>query len=803
MDFQWLRAMVNYPGCVTHESFILYCPKCNREFSRGETICPVDATPLVSTLTNSWIQEPLQSTRSKPLSQNAQPDPSRADPSSSPSTEMPNNISDQAQMKGPLLPPLADHHDDEDLQTILDAPMHLDSDHDRQERPTKEEPTVTRHTDSDGGDTASVATSGSQSTPEAFASTMHAMDQSVHEALPLGLKKIKSSVMIGRELHGTYRLLRMISEGPMSTIFEASHVRLTKKQLAIKMLNPSMETRQDAYARFRREAEIAAELGHPHIVDVLDFNITKDGHLYLVMEFLEGEDLDARLKKTRQLPFVDICQIMGQVGSGLQAAHDHEIIHRDMKPANIFLVKTTDNRITTKILDFGISKIKHSESVVTRYNMIVGTPFFMSPEQTLAMDVDHTTDVFALGSIAYQMLTGKLPFEAPTLPEILDKVKNHEPTSVTTLLPRATEDVHRIVFKALQKKKEDRYQRIEHFAKDLIAALHQIEPLSLALFKQLIPDQADGDHDFYFSLSPEKAHPARRRGLIGPTRPIPMLDLAKTINMGNSPQSPPRSSTPIFSNSTVAAKERASSPPAVDTAPETPAKSSKLTDEEKRLALSADAPASSVNNDTSPIQTLPDFASYESPESDLVDPRGTTMKDADQQAPPVDLVASPSDLAVSPQDSHPPVKPSKLASTAPDQLSADQALDLAAFLLQNDNLPDDPSLPPTIVETDPDDFEPSDPSEEIRILHNVDKRSDTRPEATIDFLPEDGSDPLHLSDDILVAESSPGKDSIPSSQRSKTVPITRKKNYTIWICMLIALILGGGVYVLLLRGSLF
>ncbi len=442
---------------------------------------------------------------------------------------MSNNISGQMLMQGPKIPPLADHHDDEDLQTILDTPRHLDRDHDKQERATSEEPEVTGQIELDREDTARVPDLRSQSTPEAFASTMHAMDPSVHEARPHGLKKIKSSVMIGRELHGTYRLLRVISEGPMSTIFEASHVRLTKKQLAIKMLNPAMETRPDAYARFRREAEIATELGHPHIVDVLDFNITEDGHLYLVMEFLEGEDLDARLKETRQLPFVDICQIMGQVGSGLQAAHDHEIIHRDMKPANIFLVKTTDNRITTKILDFGISKIKHSESVVTRYNMIVGTPFFMSPEQTQAMDVDHTTDVFALGSIAYQMLTGTLPFEAPTLPEILDKVKSHEPTSVTTLLPRATEDVHRIVFKALQKKKEDRYQRIEYFAKDLIAALHQIEPLSPALLKQLLPDQAEGDHDFYFPLSQEKVNPVRRRGLIGPPPPKPMLDMANTI----------------------------------------------------------------------------------------------------------------------------------------------------------------------------------------------------------------------------------------------------------------------------------
>jgi len=279
--------------------------------------------------------------------------------------------------------------------------------------------------------------------------------------------------LIGQILHETYRIERKLAEGGMGAIYEASHVRLPKKRFAVKLLLGDVADKPDIFARFRREAEIATELGHPNIVDVLDFHETTEGQPYIVMELLDGEDLGARLRRSGTLEPAWLARLMTQVGSALQAAHSKGIVHRDMKPENIFLVSGGAVEPMAKVLDFGISKIKHSKSVVTQANAVFGTPYYMSPEQAVGnvADIDAATDIFALGTICYQALSGAAPFEAPTVPGIIYKVCHEYPVPISTVVPGLPPALDPVLNRALAKDKAERYQRVDEFVADLEAAI--------------------------------------------------------------------------------------------------------------------------------------------------------------------------------------------------------------------------------------------------------------------------------------------------------------------------------------------
>ena len=283
---------------------------------------------------------------------------------------------------------------------------------------------------------------------------------------------------VGQVLHETYRVTRLIAAGGMGIVFEAEHVRLSRKKFAVKVLHPSVVEDPAAYVRFQREAEIVSGLGHPHIIFVSDFNELDSGQPYLVMELLEGEDLKRRLRSNGPLPPPQVVQVMEQTASALQVAHDKGIIHRDLKPGNIFLVDNPGDELRVKLLDFGISKIRHSKSGVTEDLTLLGTPFYMAPEQAEGeiSDIDHRTDIFSLGTIAYLALSGKLPFEAPTTPGVLFKVCYQEPKPITELMPEMPESLHHVISRALSKSKTDRYQRAEDFSTDLKDALASVLP---------------------------------------------------------------------------------------------------------------------------------------------------------------------------------------------------------------------------------------------------------------------------------------------------------------------------------------
>jgi len=279
--------------------------------------------------------------------------------------------------------------------------------------------------------------------------------------------------VIGTVLHETYRITRLIGAGGMGSVYEAVHVRLARKRFAVKMLLTDVTSDPATYGRFRREAEVMTEIGHPHIVEVLDFNVTDDGKPYMVMELLEGEDLASRIRRLGRLDPRELVDIIDQVASALQAAHDHDIVHRDIKPANIYLIQPPGGKVHAKVLDFGLSKIQHSRSVLTLSQAVFGTPYYMSPEQASGTvdEIDHRTDIFALACICYQALTGALPFDAPTIPGTLYKVCHLEPSPIRLVLPQIPAPVELVLGRAMAKDKGARYERVEDFAAALRQAL--------------------------------------------------------------------------------------------------------------------------------------------------------------------------------------------------------------------------------------------------------------------------------------------------------------------------------------------
>ena len=281
--------------------------------------------------------------------------------------------------------------------------------------------------------------------------------------------------LIGQVLHDTHEVLRLIGKGGMGSVYEARHVHLNKS-FSVKVLDPRFAENDTIFTRFKREALISSSLGHPAIVQVSDFYIHDDGRPCMVMEYLEGEDLGELLKERKCLPSEELLEIVEQVASALQAVHDKEIVHRDMKPGNIFMATQEDGSVHAKVLDFGISKIRNPDDGVdtlTADATLLGTPHFMSPEQALGEvgDVDWRTDIFALGTICYYALSGKLPFNAPSLHGVLVKIQTLEPPPITGLANGLTGKVHLALQKAMAKDKADRYNRVEEFAADLREAL--------------------------------------------------------------------------------------------------------------------------------------------------------------------------------------------------------------------------------------------------------------------------------------------------------------------------------------------
>ena len=281
-----------------------------------------------------------------------------------------------------------------------------------------------------------------------------------------------TGMLIGATLGGTFKVTRLVGQGGMGAVYEAQNIRLNKR-FAVKVLSRDVLENPDVVHRFQREARICSSLGHPHITEIIDFNETEDGTSYIVMEFLDGEDLSTRLERVKKLPPSLAVPIVGQVCSALGTAHDNDIVHRDLKPANIFLCAIKDQGDFVKVLDFGISKILGSTSLHTREDLLIGTPNYMAPEQAEGhhQRVGPWTDIFALGTILYEMLSGRLAFISDSLPSLLYKVVHVHPEQLSAVVPDIPEELAAVVEKAMAKRPEDRFCSMAELASALSRAV--------------------------------------------------------------------------------------------------------------------------------------------------------------------------------------------------------------------------------------------------------------------------------------------------------------------------------------------
>jgi serine/threonine protein kinase len=281
--------------------------------------------------------------------------------------------------------------------------------------------------------------------------------------------------LIGLVVSDRYRIIRKIGEGGMGAVYQAEHA-LIEKRIALKILFQDLTRRPDLVARFLQEAKSASRIGQENVIDISDFGQTPSGLVYIAMEFLDGQDLGRLLKTERSMPWLRARPILMQIAKALRAAHGHGIIHRDMKPENVFLIQREGRADFVKVLDFGIAKVVSADDAdgprLTQTGMIFGTPEYMSPEQAQGHPPDHRLDVYAVGCIMYQMLTGSVPFMADSFMGILTKHLVEAPVPPRRRRPdlEIPADVEAVCLRALEKEREKRWPDMDAFYRALGAA---------------------------------------------------------------------------------------------------------------------------------------------------------------------------------------------------------------------------------------------------------------------------------------------------------------------------------------------
>ena len=293
-----------------------------------------------------------------------------------------------------------------------------------------------------------------------------------------------------RDIAGTllldrYRLIKKLGEGGMGAVYLAEHVTI-KKRCAIKVLNPEYAHKADLVERFLQEARAASMIAHENVVEITDFGAAPNGSVFFVMEMLVGEDLADTIKREAPMPWSRVAPMALQICRALGAAHAKGVIHRDMKPENCFRIERSGNPDFIKVLDFGIAKVTSEDpnetaGRLTSTGMIFGTPTYMSPEQAQGQRVDHRSDIYALGVILYELLTGKVPFSADNFMGILTKHMFDQPVAPSEVAPQAgiSPEVEALVLKALQKDRGFRFQSMQELAQAILDVGTGAEPVTV------------------------------------------------------------------------------------------------------------------------------------------------------------------------------------------------------------------------------------------------------------------------------------------------------------------------------------
>ncbi len=274
----------------------------------------------------------------------------------------------------------------------------------------------------------------------------------------------------GTTIDGKYRLKGALGVGGMGTVYEAEHL-LIGRRLAIKLLDPTLACDPSAVERFSNEARVSSTVMHPNLVEVTDMGRTAGGIPYIAMEYLEGTDLSVLIERHERLKTITAITIVLEILRTLEAVHESGIVHRDLKPGNIFLARSGDH-VQVKLLDFGISRLlQHAQRVgrLTQKGAVFGTPQYMAPEQALGQEeVDQRADIFTIGEILYEMLTGRVAFEGSNNLALLAAVINDEVEPPREIVEDMSPEMEAIILRALAKAPEDRYQNARQFMVPLV-----------------------------------------------------------------------------------------------------------------------------------------------------------------------------------------------------------------------------------------------------------------------------------------------------------------------------------------------
>jgi serine/threonine protein kinase len=357
--------------------------------------------------------------------------------------------------------------------------------------------------------------------------------------------------LVGRRI-GNYEIKAKIGEGGMGTVYLGEHP-LIGKRVAIKVLLEELVAKQDVVSRFFNEARAVNDIGHMNIVDVVDFGkMPVEGGqeiVYFIMEFLDGEALSTRIRRAG-LPFKDTVHIVSQCCSALAASHAKGIVHRDLKPENIFLVTRGHDKNFAKILDFGIAKLTGdggTSSHKTRTGLVIGTPTYMSPEQCEGKGlIDHRSDVYSLGIVMYELLTGVVPFPGEGFGEVLVAHLTKQPAAPTTVNPNLPPALEAIVLHAIEKDRNRRFQNMNEF-------LHALEnPEAHATQWHSLPDYVPSSAPTLQPRPAVQAKGGRTHSLddvgpaspSGPTRPTTLEGAAAEVTFP--PTRVPRNRAPLI-----------------------------------------------------------------------------------------------------------------------------------------------------------------------------------------------------------------------------------------------------------------
>ena len=274
--------------------------------------------------------------------------------------------------------------------------------------------------------------------------------------------------LTGKTLEGRYEVMKKIGEGGMSFVYLATDVA-TRERYAIKVLSAALSQDANAMARLRREASLGMRLAHPNVCHIIRLGETEDGLVYVVMPFVEGEILADRTNRLGRIQLADVASFLRDIAAGLHVAHELKIVHRDLKPENIMVCRSQDGADYAVVMDFGLAKerkVGAELQKLTATGIILGTPEFMSPEQLRGKPLDARTDIYSLALMAYEMLTGKLPFSGRTQQEMMIARLRSDPTPLKKIRPELDfpDAVEGVLAKALARNVEDRYQTTLEFS---------------------------------------------------------------------------------------------------------------------------------------------------------------------------------------------------------------------------------------------------------------------------------------------------------------------------------------------------